>query len=139
MESKEVVEVLKKEINEYECVLALDDIKYAKVTDKDKELIKELLTSHKEACLALEREQNGVKCIGCGSVAKLKVCCNSCYQELKVKAEKLDRLEKWLEREIEVSTEVTENRCKEIITKAISRKRLDTLKEVREVLQNEKQ
>ena len=93
----------------------------------------------KEACLELEREQNGVKCIGCGSDAKLKVCCNSCYQELKVKAEKLDRLEKWLEREIEVSTEVTENRCKEIITKAISRKRLDTLKEVREVLQNEKQ
>jgi len=92
-----------------------------------------------EACLALEREQNGVKCIGCGSVAKLKVCCNSCYQELKVKAEKLDRLEKWLEREIEVSTEVTENRCKEIITKAISRKRLDTLKEVHEVLQNGKQ
>ena len=26
------------------------------------------------------------KCICCGSVAKLKVCCNSCYQELKSKA-----------------------------------------------------
>ena len=48
---------------------------------------------------------------------------------------KLNRLEKWLEREIKVSTEVTENRCKEIITKAISRKRLDTLKEVHEVLE----
>ena len=55
MENNNTIEVLKKEINEYECVLALDDIKYAKVTEKDKELIKELLTSHKEACLALEK------------------------------------------------------------------------------------
>ena len=27
----------------------------------------------------------------------MKVCCNSCYQDLKTKAEKLDRLEKWLD------------------------------------------
>jgi len=37
------------------------------------------------------------KCICCGSIPKLKVCCNSCYQELKSKAEKLDRLKTWLD------------------------------------------
>jgi len=43
------------------------------------------------------------ECICCGSVAKLKVCCNGCYQDLKLKAEKLNKLEKWLDERIEAS------------------------------------
>jgi hypothetical protein len=83
------IEVLKKMINEkkpYECYM----------DDKIK------LNALKEALLALEKQKNGLKCIGCGSIPKLKLCCNSCYQRLKLKEKRQVELIEWLEKEIEL-------------------------------------
>ena len=76
------------------------------------------------------------KCISCGSVAKLKVCCNSCYQELKSKAEKLDKLEKWLDSEsLFCNNSIKENELNNgYAFNGMQRARLSFLKEVREVL-----
>jgi hypothetical protein len=115
------IEVLKKMINEkkpYECYM----------DDKIK------LNALKEALLALEKQKNGLKCIGCGSIPKLKLCCNSCYQRLKLKEKRQVELIEWLEKEIES----TGNRLKNAQLNGNSKRQttsMTRIKALREVLE----
>ncbi len=80
-----------------------------------------------------EEKEHSLKCVGCDSVAKLKVCCNSCYQELKVKSEKLGRLEKWLNKKYDENWFVLTNN-KDLEEARIIR---NFIREVRGVLEND--
>lgn len=88
----------------------------------------------KEALLALEKQKNGLKCIGCGSIPKLKLCCNSCYQRLKLKEKRQVELIEWLEKEIES----TGNRLKNAQLNGNSKRQttsMTRIKALREVLE----
>lgn len=88
------IEVLK---NNLRIIDGLDEDEELSWSKESKE---SLVKSLKEVLLALEKQKNGLKCIGCGSIPKLKLCCNSCYQRLKLKEKRQVELIEWLEKEI---------------------------------------
>ena len=126
------IEVLREHLKDQQWFLE------ARIFKSDAKKDKELINALKEALLALEKEQSGLNCIGCGSVAKLKVCCNSCYQELKVRSEKLSRLEKWLEQSIRDCEKEISCYDRSDDQWACVNEKLELVKEVHEVLEDMK-